>query len=1610
MSSMVSKSHIKLQDLAPFLRGYDSKSPESAQDWAKGQSTGFAPGMLIFCLEKVAAAPGLAVGRKDDAGDSYRVRDLCIVVGEDGGRPLVVNITASAYELRFLEVLMYEKAKKAILDEKDFSFAAVRPVKKLEKSKVEEIEQLGAVYAQGGSRRSLVVDSTAPQEPAMALLSSLGVKLTMIGIGKQALDIGYVCLLLFGPEGRVEDKNRAQVRSAFAPVPVTEKLGTTVTTPEPPQAATVWQGPLPSGDVQVPPGSESLLAGGHETISVEKEEGDPGWGSTNFDEEWSTPSTPQSTPQSTPLSTPPSIPQSTQPSTPAALPAATASEKSSQYSFTPPAGTPPAASWQPPATQVPDFAFAPQPASTFPTPGGSDFQEELSHKTEFEQHLNVGGVGASAVDKKSSWDDDAPPSSWAQPPAPPAEPDTWQPASPSAISSEWTAPSSSSTPVSDWSAPPAPPSPDWNKPTIPSSGDWGAAPGPGDAGWEPPPTPPKPTITTGDWGSQPTTGAFEKNDSGSAAAQSQSGSWANAAPPAGTTAGTGAWNTPWAHGGDPDASGAPQSSSAEGASPGSEHASDAEGGAVPKKDANLFNRLYQQLAKGSPSASATNLPQMDREGSLRADEGAPNAAQSNLPRLSQELLSRTTAPQSPNASSTNLQPMDPELAAHFRIPSPPPGATPDATVALTPGQSAPQVVSVPEPAAPAADTPTFDWGAAANESSKSAENKSGDESSAESGNEAPSWLESLDRKKAAPYSTATNLKPPSTNPTPKKGSTSRVGSASGDFELVEQPADIEMLRETGKIKMTPSMKDTVRRRSVEAAAKQVAEQQQQKNEAAPTLNAPASPAKRVGDRPAEKVEPAESTKTSEPAEVVEVAEAAPPGQSTKPKSEDAYKHLAEALSGLMAGDDDQNEARSAKSEAARAAASKEADDDGVAMASQNLSANFKLTKTAEDLEVAPSDSVVDKKADKEPVSSQQGYLTDAISPVVPSRFAAMEAALSQPATTPIKPLSIDSSSSVTPIPVTAPIITPAAAATSYSDAPISATLHDIETVESDEHASTDSVTEHEEEPASTSTETSLTEPDAPVAAFLDKDTNFLVTTRTDMPALEDALELSSAAAALDPNLLITSASDIPSLPTQLAAAAATADSAASAKAARATTFQEPRLVMNEMVTLMNKLEQQVGKAAKKVSSRSEDIKQRLNKQVDDLIAAASQVENQNQVVVQETTAKLSKSLDSSTDEARQNISDLAAGGRYSIKQMLTTNHQAVDDTKAKLLNDLTKACDEFRKESESLTQECENYLAQFVKDKTDLIDVNLKDITERLDETNASFLAKITARFERFKERMSDEASSIGRSLERNVHSMFEEIDGSWDRASEKLKLTKSEFEQTILHSVKTVELSASQNTRQILISSMAPQLRERTRRLLDLKDSQTKQFMSDTVAQSSLQLQGLESSLAAARQQLHTLVEDCVSNLDGVGRGQQAGLEEIFKSASGKTEKLTSEVQLAIQDAQSRVQENEIICKKLAENSSVDTDVELTDERAATTQAIQKLKGQCNSQIQTALEDACMRLEQMSQKVQNEATNYRMQQTQDARENSEAGLNKIREAIQEAFSAIQSAREQNME
>lgn len=73
--------------------------------------------------------------------------------------------------------------------------------------------------------------------------------------------------------------------------------------------------------------------------------------------------------------------------------------------------------------------------------------------------------------------------------------------------------------------------------------------------------------------------------------------------------------------------------------------------------------------------------------------------------------------------------------------------------------------------------------------------------------------------------------------------------------------------------------------------------------------------------------------------------------------------------------------------------------------------------------------------------------------------------------------------------------------------------------------------------------------------------------------------------------------------------------------------------------------------------------------------------------------------------------------------------------------------------------------------------------------------------------------------------------------------------------------------------------------------------FSEESTVQVNAQMQGLEASLNAAKGQLHNLVTECLSGVDSVGRNQQAGLEEIFKDASGHIEKCTQDLTATLQN-----------------------------------------------------------------------------------------------------------------
>jgi hypothetical protein len=1507
---MLRQHHVKIQDLAPFLRGYDPSKPQSAEDWSKTESAGFSPGMLLFCLERVSAPQGLAFGKRDDAGETYRVRDLCVVVGKDNNRPLVVNITASAFELRFLEVLMLEKARKAILDGKDFVYVAAKPAQPLSEGKVREIEQLGALYSQGGSRRTLVVDSAGPQEPAVALLGALGVKLQIGGIGKQVLDIGSICHMLYTPEGRQEDRNKMIVKQCFLAIPNTHPVSGDGLTP-------------PAGYTAQPTTSGSNLpAAAPQHFAQSNSGAEPVW------QEPIPPTVPPLAPHAPDL-----------------------------YSSAP---------------KAPEWSPVQQPAWGEPSEHGPDlrFSFERTEISTDSSTWRQGGQGYSFPGQPSETGEPAngePSAPTAQPPQP--EPAYEPPAPP---------------PELKYEAPAATPPGGVYHGQADQSETLQHLPGAGlDIQYQMNQMLTQPPEYQYQAPSVPAMQQFQSELEQSAqssqadfASQSQQDMDQGLAGEASFTHYPGFT--------EPTGSTADQTSS----SPASQNAAMEPATPEPPQGqpspANQYSKIVQDESQRLDANLLKDISAMAEKARL---DGGKTEAQQQWPQPAA----------APDLAPPNWEGFTPTGLAAQEItipPEPPPAEEPDWSTPLAKQQlSPPAVMSLPpvQPAEAAADTGA-DTAPGELEPAKPAKPQ-GKSTLFERLNEQFAKVVPAEQEAAEPAAT---------QETTGSDAAARTAAApTAEFSVTGQPgfafpgAAQSGLQSTAEAAAQPASIPSFASAAFASLASVPSYPIPPANAIPPAPDSTAPEALSATTSGAN--QPAVPAPQSDVASPIEQATAGGAEDATTSGGEDddsSYNNLAAALSGIVEGGFD---SRSLLEEEPPAALPPTGQ---TAPAAADVHTNGGGTDENDaDLLAALAGRVNEPRFTAEPPVPPAAQPTVEPPPVVST---AAEPAQAPPESSPVPSQSPFAQTAAAAQAFTAAANTPATSAP-VSEIPAAA-------AEDAPPATPIQTADTNEPPASAA---ALPSPVAPVqeVAPVPEPVPSTHLAQPEPAATESAPvpAATSTSPAVATALQDAGVAAIPHTSTQDVAIGVAEAQEAAAKVQEGV-FQDPRSVMNEMATLMNKLEQQVAKAGKKLNSRADEIRNRLSAQVSELVNAAADVEKTSQASITTTGTAQSKRLDDVSEEVRLKISDVASNGRYTIKQLLAANQTQLEETKTSLYESLRDVCKQFRVDTETLAKDSEEELNRLVTERTEQLQALVNAICERLDDTNKSFAEKLNSRFERFTERMSEEAASVVRSLERNVRSMTEEIDGSWDRASDKLKSSKGEFEQTINHTVRTTQLGISHTTRRLLTETLVPKLRERKLGIRGVSADLNRRFGEESDGQANGQLLGLESSLGAARQQLQGLVEDCMSSIDTVGRGQQAGLEEIFKETSTHAEKATNEVTIALQKGEAQIRETELVCKRLAETSSLDNDPDLTEERNNATARVQQLRQQAMSELSSTIDSGCLRLEALSQKVHTDLSNGRLESTQLVRDAAENGLTLLRDAIQEALAAIQGARDKYME
>jgi hypothetical protein len=468
--------------------------------------------------------------------------------------------------------------------------------------------------------------------------------------------------------------------------------------------------------------------------------------------------------------------------------------------------------------------------------------------------------------------------------------------------------------------------------------------------------------------------------------------------------------------------------------------------------------------------------------------------------------------------------------------------------------------------------------------------------------------------------------------------------------------------------------------------------------------------------------------------------------------------------------------------------------------------------------------------------------------------------------------------------------------------------------------------------------------------------------------------------------------------------------ASDAGARKAAAAAEPKLVLNEMASLMSKLEQQVSKASKRLASRAEDIENRLNKLNESLLEDAAQDDRNIEASLLVLSDNLAKEIEEASEELAEKIARVSLDGRSDIKELLEKSSSEIDDAEKSIQEELQSVCRTFRSDTDALVKDHKTSLEGLLKKSLVELDDLLEATLARLNASADHQVEKLNERFERFRQRMTEEASIVLVTVDRNVRSLGEEIDGSRQRASEKLKSTQTDFEQTILHAVRVAELTLSRSARTFLVEQFAPRLKERKEIATAMVVEMGKTFSENSGGQMRGQLIGLDASLASARQQLQTLAEECLTKIDSVGRDQQSDLEDLFKDTGGYIESNTAEVSTRLQKAEEQILESEAVCKKVAETFSLDADPVLTEERNSALSTVHAQRSQMKKDLEDAAELSCTKLEDLAQQAQIQAKAKRGEQIRVLRETSESGLNKIRESIQDAFNAIQAAREEHME
>jgi len=304
----------------------------------------------------------------------------------------------------------------------------------------------------------------------------------------------------------------------------------------------------------------------------------------------------------------------------------------------------------------------------------------------------------------------------------------------------------------------------------------------------------------------------------------------------------------------------------------------------------------------------------------------------------------------------------------------------------------------------------------------------------------------------------------------------------------------------------------------------------------------------------------------------------------------------------------------------------------------------------------------------------------------------------------------------------------------------------------------------------------------------------------------------------------------------------------------------------------------------------------------------------------------------------------------------------------------------------------------------------MEKIQTDFEEVATVYQKELTAILDHFKERLSTHTTWVTEGLDNQYRTLDAEMQDLHHRSREQIGHLEKKLNEGLRHSLVESELGIIRVQSTALADNVIPRLREHRETLRALTAEFQKKTTEDLERKGDAKIDQFEPMTSEKKQQLNSLLGETTKIKETIEDRQRREFEDTLDSLCDYIETSVEQAKTMFRETEDRIAEIDKAVRMLADPSSIESDMELLDERNNVLVRMDESTEKYTDEVTNTLRTKVAALEERGKQLQEELISGMEEDAYMVRRSSEQALNRLKDSIKDAFSSIQAAQDAHME